>query len=943
MLPTGIVTFLFTDIEASTRLVQLLGNRYSDLLAEHHQILRQAIVAWDGTVVDTQGDAFFAVFTQAQDALAAAISIQRTLAAHTWPDDVPVRVRMGLHTGEPTLTADGYYVGLDIHRAARVCSAGHGGQLLLTQSTCNLVLADLPFGVSLRDLGNHRLKDLDRPERLYQVVITNLPDDFPAVRSLELFVHNLPAPLTSFIGREKEIVEVSGLLAHFRLVTLTGPGGTGKTRLAIRVANEQLLTFADGIRFVELAPVTDAALLPQTVAAVLGLREEPGHVMLKTLSDHLRNKAMLLVLDNCEHLVDAAASLVTYLLTKCPHLHILASSREALGVTGERAYAVPTLSMPPPGSRHLPPLETLTQYEAVRLFIERAEAVYPGFTVTNSNAPAVAHICHRLDGIPLAIELAAARVKTLTVDQIASRLDDRFRFLKGNNQRAVPRQKTLRALIDWSHDLLTETEQILLRRLSVFVGGWSLEAAEQIVADEAFLPIDEIMDGLDRLAHKSLVVTIREPGQATRFQFLDTIHQYAREKLIEAGEMDGIREQHLAYFLQQAQIAEPHLKGSEQMIWWQWLERELDNLRAAMSWAEQQELGHSPWLPQVQQRTELGLQLASTLWWFWLLNGHLNEACQWLENFIARTPPDRAAASLHYCQAVWRCSCLSYFISRFVRASQLAEQAIPLCEQHGELDGKAIAWFVQANVARSNQEYERAEQLYQQSYALFQQTGNEWGIALVLNLLGWKAFFQKEYDRAEAIGLECLRLRRKIGVKVGVAAALDLLGTVARVKGEYKKAEALLEESLMTVKGMQSRFTSSVTITQLGHVAQAQGNFERAAAFYTEAMNLSREIDDAVDILELLGHLVLVRWRQGQRDVVATLLTSAVAMSQRLGLNQSAAAILMELAQLAESQDDLGRAKAAYEIGLFLAPEITTAERVEFQAGLDLLLGSPQE
>ncbi|MBK9051159.1 MAG: adenylate/guanylate cyclase domain-containing protein [Chloroflexi bacterium] len=719
---------MFTDIEASTRLIQFLGERYADLLAQHHQILRQAILTWDGMVVDTQGDAFFAVFSQAQDALAAAVSIQRTLATHTWPDELPVRVRMGLHTGEPTLTADNYYVGLDIHRAARVCSAGHGGQILITQATCNLVLADLPYGVSLRDLGEHRLKDLDRPEQLYQVVMADLPSDFPAVRSLELFIHNLPTPLTSFIGREKEIIEVGRLLDRFRLITLTGPGGTGKTRLAIQVANEQLDSFADGIRFVELAPVADSSHLPQTVAAALGLREEPGQPLIKTLSDHLRHKTMLLVLDNCEHLVDAAANLVAHLLSKCPSLRILTSSREPLGLTGEHSYAVPTLSMPPSGSRHLPPLETLTQYEAVRLFIERAEAVFPEFTVTNNNAPAVAHICHRLDGIPLAIELAAARVRTLTVDQIAARLDDRFRLLKGNNQRAVPRQKTLRALIDWSYDLLSETEQILLRRLSVFAGGWSLQAAEQIVADDTFLPTDEIMDGLDRLAHKSLIIAIREPEQVVRFQFLDTIRQYAREKLIEAKEMDDTCEKHLLYFLHQTQLAEPRLRGPEQLQWWQWLSLELDNFRAAMNWAEQQELGNSPWLPQAQRRTDLGLQLAAALWWFWFLNGHLNEACNRLENFIGRTPPDVASMSRNYCQAVWRCSCLSYFANRYARAFQLAAQAIPLCEHHNEPDGKAIAWFVQANVARSRQEYKKADQLYQQSYALFQQTGNEWGL-----------------------------------------------------------------------------------------------------------------------------------------------------------------------------------------------------------------------
>lgn len=935
MFPTGVITLLFTDIEASTRLVQLLGPRYPDLLAEHHQILRQTITAWDGAVVDTQGDAFFAVFTQAQDALAAAISIQRSLVTQTWPDGLQVRVRMGLHTGEPSLTQDGYYVGLDIHRAARVCSAGHGGQVLLTQATCNLVLADLPFGVSLRDLGNHRLKDLDRPERLYQLVIPDLPADFPAVRSLELFVHNLPTPLTSFIGREKELADVQKLLAYFRLVTLSGPGGTGKTRLAIRVANEQLTAFADGVRFIELAPVSDPTLLPQTVAGVLGLREEPGQPILKTLTDTLRAKHLLLVLDNCEHVVAAAASLVEHLLNHCPRLHILTSSREPLGVIGERAYAVPALSMPPAGSRHLPPLETLTQYEAVRLFIERASYVLPDFAASNENAPAIAHICQRLDGIPLAIELAAARVRTLSVEQIARRLDDRFVLLKGNNHRAVPRQKTLRALIDWSYDLLTESEKLLFRRLSVFVGGWSLESAEAVVTDDQF-PAAAVLDGLDRLVNKSLI-NVRHENSLPRYFFLDTIHQYAREKLIESAEMDHIRDQHLHYFLQQAQDAEPGLKGLEQLRWFQWLERELDNLRAAMRWAEQDEQGHSPWLPGEKRRVEQGVKLAGALWWFWILNGHLNEAVQWFQSLLHRTYENEAALSLTYCQAIWRASCLSYFANRWAQAAQLAEKALPLCEFHDEKDGRAIAWFVLANVARTQQDYARAQQLFQQSYDQFQATGNEWGMALVLNLLGWKAFFQQDYEKAEAIGMDCLRLRRKIGVKVGVAAALDLLGTVARVKGEFKRAEALLQESLMTVKGMNARYTTSVTLTQLGHVTLALGDAERAALYLTEALNLSREIDDNHDVLELLTHLMVVRWVQGEKQQCALLMTDAVLLSQRLGLNQSAAAIVLDLAHTAQSQNDIRRARAAYEMALALAPSLTTSERSELETCLALL------
>lgn len=934
MLPTGILTLLFTDIEASTRLVQLLGHRYPDLLADHHRILRETILAWQGNVVDTQGDAFFAVFTEAQQAVAAAAAIQRTLAAHPWPDGLQVRVRMGLHTGEPTLTNDGYYVGLDIHRAARICAAGHGGQILLSQTTCNLVLADLPFGISLRDLGQHRLKDIDRPERLYQLIIPDLPADFPDLRSLELFVHNLPVPLTSFIGREKESAEVRRTLASYRLVTLTGPGGTGKTRLAIRVATELLPNFADGVRFVELAPITNPNLLPQTVAGVLGLREEPGKPLERTISDHLRHRTMLLVLDNCEHLVDAAATLVTALLTHCPHLKILASSREPLGVTGELSYFVPTLALPPTGSRVLPPVETLTQFEAVRLFIARAEAILPEFAVTKENAPAIAHICHRLDGIPLAIELAAARVRTLSLEQIMARLDDRFKFLSGNNHRAVPRQKTLRALIDWSYDLLTPTEQILCQRLSVFVGGWSLEAAEAIVSDDTILPAADVLDGLDRLVHKSLVTIIREPGQPLRYAYLDTIRQYAREKLLESGGTETIRQQHFTYFLAQVEEAEHHLIGHKQVTYWRWLEREMDNIRAALQWASGDEQGASVWLPQPVWSAEEGIRLAAALWWFWFLRGFLNEARSHMRRLLDRAQHEPGFPPRLLAKAFSRISLITYYAGDRTQATQLAESAIPLCQQVEDWNGQALAYFVLGEVARSRKAYAQSQPYYQQSYALFQKAGNEWGIALVLNLQGWKAVLQGQYDQAEAIGLECLRLRRKIGVTVGVAAALDLLGTVARIKKEYDRAEALLQESLLLVKGLQPSYTTNITLIQLGHVAHVKGEYARAAAYYSEAMGLSRELEDIADMIELLTHLAIVTWRDGKPETATAHMLEAVMLSAQLGENSSAAALLLDVARMAADQSDLVRAQATCAFGLSLGHHITSPERAELQAML---------
>jgi class 3 adenylate cyclase len=475
-LPTGTVTFLFTDIEGSARLLQHLGERWKAVIEAHQQLLRTAFQPRGGYEVRTEGDAFFVVFSDAADGVAAAVDAQRALSAHSWPEGAEVRVRMGLHTGEPEL-GGGDYVGLDVHCAARVSTCGHGGQILLSQRTRDLVAPSLPAGVRLRDMGAHRLKDLPQPEHLFQVVIDGLPADFPPLKSLSAHPNNLPLQLSSFIGREQEMAEVQRLLGTTRLLTLTGIGGTGKTRLALQVAADRVDAYPDGVWLVELAALTEPSLMPQAVAGVLHLREETGRTLSETLGDYLRGKQLLLLLDNCEHLIQPCARLTELLLRTCPHVQVLATSREALGILGEVTWRVPSLPVPDP--RRLrqdkagivsDPVAALIQYEGVRLFVERCTAVLPSFTVTSQNAPALAEVCHRLDGIPLAIELAAARVMALPVEQIAQRLDDRFRLLTGGSRTALPRQQTLRALVDWSYELLSEAERVLLRRLSVFAG-----------------------------------------------------------------------------------------------------------------------------------------------------------------------------------------------------------------------------------------------------------------------------------------------------------------------------------------------------------------------------------------------------------------------------------------------------------------------------------------
>ncbi|HEX9091999.1 MAG TPA: adenylate/guanylate cyclase domain-containing protein, partial [Anaerolineales bacterium] len=479
--PSGTVTFLFTYIEGSTSLARADPDHWEALRQQHHAILLSAIETHHGYVFQIIGDAFCAAFSKASDALQAASAAQTGLHANHW-GIASIKVRMGIHTGSAEVQVSGEYNGyVTLSRVQRIMSAGHGGQTLLSQATQELVRDELPENLSLRDLGEHRLKDLIHPEHIYQLNIPGLPDEFPPIQTLDSYRHNLPVQLTSFIGREKEMAEIKQALAEHHLVTLTGPGGAGKTRLSLQVAAELIDGFADGVWFVDLAPLTDPAFVPHAMASALNLREEGAAPLMDLLANYLQRRELLIVLDNCEHLVEASARAADLLLHASPQLKIIATSREGLGLAGEKTFPVPSLSFS--SIRHPSPA-ALSQYEATRLFIDRALLVQPHFSVNNENAPAVAQICYRLDGIPLAIELAAARVKAMSPEQIATRLDDSFRLLTGGSRTALIRQQTLRAMIDWSWELLSDNERRLLQRLSVFAGGWTLEAAETVCAGE---------------------------------------------------------------------------------------------------------------------------------------------------------------------------------------------------------------------------------------------------------------------------------------------------------------------------------------------------------------------------------------------------------------------------------------------------------------------------
>ena len=819
-LPTGTVTFLFTDIEGSTTLLQRLGDRrYVEVLAEHHRLLRQAFAERNGQEIDTQGDAFLVAFPRARDALAAAVAAQQSLLKHPWPDGASLRLRMGLHTGEP-LSGETGYVGLDIHRAARIAAVGHGGQILVSDVTHGLVAWDLPKGVSLRDLGEHRLKDLAHPDHLFQVVAVDLPADFPPLKSLNVLPNNLPVQLTSFIGREREKAEVRRLLSSTRFLTLTGSGGEGKTRLALQVAAEGLEGFPDGVWLVELAVLSDPSLVPKAVATALGVLEQPGRSLTETLTDSLWGKSILVILDNCEHLVAACAHLASALLRVCPNLIILATSREALGVTGETTWRVPSLSLPDP--ERLPPLDQFTEYEAIRLFVDRAVATAPQFAVTNRNALAIAQICHRLDGIPLAIELAAARVKVLAVEQIASRLDDRFRLLTGGSRTALPRQQTLRAAMDWSYRLLTETERWLLQRLSVFAGGWTLDAAEGVCTG-GNVEATDILELLTSLVDKSLVLAETQRGEA-RYRLLDTVRQYARDRLAETGDEADVRTRHRAWYVAFAERADREYRGPRQRIW-----RDHDNLRAALVWGKEDPGG-----------AEATLRLVGALIWFWWWYGNLTEARGWIEEAL-------------------------------IRKGDAPRSVLP-----------EVYWGA-AHFAWRFDDYERAKAFAREGLAIARDLGDKWNGAFLEGSLGIVAMRQMVYGDATKHTEEAVRLAREAGDKWRLSICLNHQGIVARFQGNLGLAGDLHKEALSLIEDSADPAIISYTLRWLGFVALQQGDYQHAVEVFMESLRLSREAGYRVTILMCLLGLADVFSALKQDDRAARLFAAAEALRAAIG------------------------------------------------------------
>lgn len=626
--PSGVVAFLMTDIEGSTRLWDSHPREMADALRVHDDIIRQAVRAHGGYVFTQAGDGFAVAFRTTSDAVAAALDTQLGLRAYGWPSETELRVRMSIHTGTAT-ERDGDYFGPTVNRAARLLTIGNGGQVLLSAAAAEAATESLPAGVTFRSLGEHRLRDLSSPERIVELVHPQLPPLNMQLRSLNELPNNLPIELTSFVGREVELEQLEKLALTNRLVTVVGVGGAGKTRLALHVASQVLDDYPDGVWLVELATVSDRPEVIPTIASALGFSDSGDGPIQERLIRYLERRRLLILLDNCEHVVDTVAHVTRDILEECPGVNVLATSRELLGVPGEVPYQLRSMTVP----TGRPEVSQLGEFDAVRLFIERAGAVRPGFRITDENAESVLSIIRRLDGIPLAIELAAARLKLLSPEQLSARLDDRFKLLAGGSRTALPRQQTLQAAIDWSYDLLDDAEKAMFRRLSVFQGGFTLEAVEAVCTDEELQAL-ESFDLLARLVDKSLVMAL-ESATGVRYRMLETLRQYALSKLVEIRRVDGFRRRHAHYYAGLVEEAIPHMRGPEEQLWLDRLEEEHDNFRQALRWAFDSGDAY------------LAQSMAAGLYRFWMYRLHFDEGRRWLEEALAvssENTPARARA-----------------------------------------------------------------------------------------------------------------------------------------------------------------------------------------------------------------------------------------------------------------------------------------------------------
>jgi predicted ATPase/class 3 adenylate cyclase len=858
-LPTGTVTFLFTDIEGSTRRWEAFPELMREALARHDAILRDAIERHRGAVVKTVGDAFHAAFATAIDGLETALEAQRALTTEAWKDGVEIRVRMALHTGAAE-ERDNDYFGSSVNRAARLLPIAYPGQILVSGVTQELVREELPQAVTLLDLGEHALKDLTHPEHIYQVVAPGIPLEFPALKTADTRPNNLPVQASSFVGRQEEVASLRAMFLRegARLVTLTGPGGTGKTRLAVTAASELLDAFDDGVFFVSLASIGDAQLVPSAVASALGVPDSGNRSIVETLGTYLRNKDVLLILDNFEHVLDAA-SIVPDLLA-APKVRVLVTSQSVLRLSGERVLPVPPLVVPDP--KHLPDVDTLAKCSAIALFMERARAVRPDLALTAENADTITQICYRLDGLPLAIELAAARIRLFPPQALLERLQSRLQLLTGGARDLPTRQQTLRGAIEWSYSLLDAAEQRLFARLAVFAGGCTLEAAEDVCGRESDLGI-EVLDGIASLVEKSL---LRQEGETEpRFVMLGTIRELARERLEEHGEVEELSRRHAAYFTALADTADTELHGAQQVIWLRRLDAEYDNIRAALAWGVDRD------------DATVAMQLAGSLSEYWLGRGLASEGRAWLGRALEATQPDDRSSA------------------------------------------RAAALLGVGMLASSAVDFKVGLPQIQEAVQLWKEIGNRRKLGRALFLLG---IYGAAAGNSIATGPHLVEAQ-KIAVEENdgwvKAAALSALGMTSMMEGEYATARGRFEESVALVRKRGDATSLVYVLNQLGDVARLQRNFAEAQEHYQESLNLSQTIGMRGAAPSLQHNLAWVAYHMGEEDRAAELFRKAMISFREMADDRGMAecligfGVLWSARQLERAARFFGAAEAAFE------------------------------
>jgi len=873
-LPSGTITFLFTDIENSTPLWEQHPEAMKSALAKHDSILKEAVESNNGQIIKTTGDGIHAVFSTAIDAVKSALDAQREFQNSEAfnASEVFLRIRMGLHTGEAELR-DGDYYGGTLNRAARIMSIGHGGQILVSETTLQVARERFPEEVSRLDLGLHHLKGLNRPEHIYQLNAPSLQDEFPALRSITHATNNLPTQLTSFIGRERELAEARSRLEDARLLTMIGPGGTGKTRLSVQLGTELLATFKDGVWLVELAPISDPSLVIQTIASALDIREIPGTPLKVLVHDFLREKQLLLILDNCEHLVEASAKIADEFLHVAPKVKIIASSREALGINGETVYRVPSLSLP---EQDKVTKEAALGFESVQLFVERASAANRKFQLTDENASSVAQICSRLDGIPLAIELAASRVSVFSPEQIAKRLDDRFKLLIGGSRTALPRQQTLRALIDWSYDLLSEDERALLRRLSVFAGGWTFEAAETICN------VVDVFVHLPQLVNKSLVV-VKDEGDEKRFFLLETIRQYARDKLLENGEGAGTRDRHLAYFLDMTETAMPEMFTREKELGWiNKLEIEYDNLRTAVEWG----LSNDP---------IAAMRLIRALTYLFVVTSYASEAHRWgvaaLEEVKLRTENGKILTDdekLYKARLIAGLSIMSFSMGDNRTAYMEAEEAVSLLRS---LDDKwtlalTFAFHTAGKLMTGN--IDEATASIEEALRLAEELGDKYLLGSVLSAASnLEASGHKDFVKADALRERAVELLKEHGSRWSYGITLYGFGNMYIMQKEFEKAREKFKIAMQTMQELGSNRNVNMIKSDLAHILRYEGNYSEAIPAYQETIQEWRRIGHRSAVAHQLECLAFIAKTLEQVEKATKLLGAAQALRQKIEIDMT--------------------------------------------------------